>query len=140
MFQYRPKHLNQLHSWYSQKTSKGQMGFLSFEQFEKWYSERDKECFYCGIKEEDCQFIAMTGLLKSKRFPKNGIPGQGTSRCVWLEIDRKNPNEKYSIENCELCCYFCNNDKSDVFDDNQYKEFMQNRAGFLRRLINTHRN
>tara|TARA_B110000459_G_scaffold108652_1_gene120489 strand:- start:102 stop:2258 length:2157 start_codon:yes stop_codon:yes gene_type:complete len=37
--------------------------------------------------------------------------------------------------NCELTCFFLNNDKSDVFDRWKYKKFFQNRAVFLRSLL-----
>lgn len=37
--------------------------------------------------------------------------------------------------NCELTCFFLNNDKSDVFDRWKYKKFFQNRVVFLRSLL-----
>jgi hypothetical protein len=85
------------------------------------------------------QEISMTGILTSKRFPQNGIIGQGTNRAVWLEIDRIAPNGLYSRDNCVLCCYFCNNDKSDVFRGDVYATFFQNRVAYLRQLLNDNR-
>jgi 5-methylcytosine-specific restriction endonuclease McrA len=87
------------------------------------------------LTEVECQKIVKTGLLTSKRFPKDGILGRGQSRGFWLEIDRVNPKENYSVQNCVLSCYFCNNDKSDVFDGENYKDFMKNRVGFLRKIL-----
>lgn len=135
-FIYRAKHLNQLHSWYAQRVTKKNIGFTSFDTFLAWYDNQEKVCHYCKLSEVDCQEISIRGLLKSKRFPKNGIPGQGTSRGVWLEIDRVNPYLAYTEENCVLCCYFCNNDKSDVFHGDQYIEFIRDRKGFLMKLLN----
>lgn len=76
------------------------------------------------------------GLLTSNRFPLEGIISRGVNRGYWLEIDRKNPKALYSSDNCVLSCYFCNNDKSDVFDDAEHKAFKENRLGFLGELLN----
>lgn len=64
------------------------------------------------------------------------ILGRGQSRGMWLEIDRLKPKDNYSLDNCVLCCYFCNNDKSDVFHGDDYREFQGNRVGYLRKLLN----
>jgi hypothetical protein len=39
-----------------------------------------------------------------------------------FEIDRKDPFEVYNEGNCVLSCYYCNNDKSNTFDYEIYKE------------------
>jgi hypothetical protein len=87
------------------------------------------------LNEVESQELSIRGILTSNRFPKNGIIGQGKSRAVWLEVDRINPNGSYSRENSVLCCYFCNNDKSDVFSGEMYSQFFQNRVTFLRQLL-----
>ena len=61
---------------------------------------------------------------------------QGRTRGVWLEIDRKKPKESYSEDNCVLACYFCNNDKSDVFESaEEYIKFKENRLIYLQNII-----
>lgn len=110
-------------------------GFDSFQDFLEWYREQELVCSFCGLTEIESQRIAMTGILTSGRFPQAGIVGRGTNRAAWLEVDRNDPNGLYSRDNCTLSCYFCNNDKSDIFDSHQYQEFFQNRTAFLRRLI-----
>ena len=134
-FEYRPKPTDKLKADFSRRKQNGQNSFTDFEEFENWYKVQPKTCHYCGLREEECQEIVMTGLLTSNRFPQNGKLGRGQSRGVWLEVDRINPKESYSPQNCTLCCYFCNNDKSDVFNGMDYKEFMSNRAAFLRNKI-----
>ncbi|HPT73200.1 MAG TPA: hypothetical protein PLE74_13070, partial [Candidatus Cloacimonadota bacterium] len=37
-----------------------------------------------------------------------------------LEIDRKKPNLEYEEDNCVMCCYWCNNAKTDEFDDVEF--------------------
>lgn len=134
-FTYQPKTMKQLKDWYIGKVRKGISNFKDFEDFYQWYSEQEKKCHYCGLQEEESQKISMLGILKSKRFPQDGIIGKGTARGVWLEIDRQNPMGKYSRNNCVLSCYFCNNDKSDIFDGNAYGEFVRDRYGYLKKLL-----
>tara|TARA_R110000868_G_scaffold308075_2_gene569691 strand:+ start:516 stop:926 length:411 start_codon:yes stop_codon:yes gene_type:complete len=133
-FKYQEKPLTKLKQNYSSR--KKHNGFESFDDFLDWYNTQTKACHYCGVSEHDCQEIVMTGLLTSNRFPQNGVLGRGQSRGVWLEVDRLKPKGKYSRENAVLCCYFCNNDKSDVFDGDDYFQFMQNRHEFLKRILN----
>lgn len=132
---YVPKTQEQLKSWYDGKVKSGVIQFKIFEHFKDWYKSKPKHCHYCGLTEEQCQFIVHSGILKFKRFPLHGEFRRGVNRGYWLEIDRKIPNGEYSAENCELCCYFCNNDKSDIFSDSQYIEFRSDRTLFFKKLI-----
>src|SRR5689334_3588833 len=105
-FKYEPKTKAQLKSWYENKEKNDKSRFKDLDDFLKWYDEQPKKCYYCDLTEEDSQRIVMTGLLKSKRFPRDGKRGQGKFRGSWLEIDRRKPNGKYSRENSVLSCYF----------------------------------
>ena len=115
--------------------------FDSFQSFYNWYKKEYEEgkgcCSYCGISEEVVRELVIQEILKSARFPKNGKPARGRSRGLSLEVDRKKPENGYESGNCALCCYFCNNDKSDVFTDVEYQEFFQNRSEYLRKLYNS---
>ncbi|KAA5542328.1 hypothetical protein [Adhaeribacter rhizoryzae] len=132
---YKPKPEEKLKADFLRRRQKGLSSFVDLEEFKNWYKVKEKVCHYCGLKEEECQKIIMTGILTSNRFPKDGVLGRGRSRGMWLEVDRLLPKENYSLENCVLACYFCNNDKSDVFHGLDYKEFQNNRVGFLRQLL-----
>jgi hypothetical protein len=134
-FKYKPKSRTQLQNDYNRRRRGGNNGFDSFNDFANWYDNKEKKCHYCGVLEIECQEIVMRGLLTSRRFPHNGIITQGRSRGVWLEVDRLNPNGLYSGANCVLACYFCNNDKSDVFNGVTYPQFFQNRVAFLGQLL-----
>ena len=134
-FEYRPKPIESLKSNYSERRRQKLNGFNDFSDFLNWYQSQEKECYYCGLTEQESQEIVTTGLLRSNRFPQNGLNGRGTSRGVWLEIDRLDPKGLYSRQNSVLCCYFCNNDKSDVFYGANYREFFQNRTSYLRKIL-----
>lgn len=134
---YQVKTEQTLKNWYSNKKSsnKEAMGFASPSEFVEWYRKQEKVCHYCGLEEEESQEIVHKGLLTSNRFPLAGRLKQGVNRAYWLEIDRKEPKGKYDENNAVLSCYFCNNDKSDVFSAEQYFQFFQNRRAFLLKLL-----
>lgn len=135
---YKEKPIKKLRDWYNDKVRKDKNGFLDIHDFLEWYKNNIKDscCYYCGLTERECQRIVHLGILQSERFPKYGIFSRGVGRGYWLEIDRKDPdNKKYSKENCVPSCYFCNNDKSDVFTNIEYKLFYQNRREYLVSLI-----
>lgn len=134
-FVYETRTKPQLRNWFNGKKRQEQMGFKTYETFESWYNKQPKHCHYCQIQEVAVQEIVMRGLLTSARFPKMGLKARGRNRGKWLEVDRKNPNGKYKAANCVLACYFCNNDKSDIFNQKQYQDFIQNRLKFLLSLL-----
>jgi hypothetical protein len=136
--EYKGRTEKEMLSWYNNKVKDGVSEFVDEKEFIKWYKENMKdggECYYCGIKEEECQKLIHKGLLTSLRFPIYNNRTQGANRGYYLDIDRKNPTGLYSYKNCVLSCYFCNNDKSDVFNDEEYKKFKENRSGYLRNLL-----
>ncbi len=134
-FKYIPKPTQKLKADYSRRKQSGSNSFKGFEDFEDWYNNQDKKCHFCGLKEEESQEIVCRGLLTSNRFPLGGELARGRSRGMWLEVDRLSPKENYSRKNCVLCCYFCNNDKSDVFYGDEYTKFMNDRVGYLRNIL-----
>jgi len=132
---YQQKTKLQLRNWFSDKVRNNRSGFRDLIDFMDWYKKKDKICFYCGLSEEESQEVVHNGILVSKRFPLAGASKRGVNRGYWLEIDKMDPNGIYSRENCVLACYFCNNDKSDVFNAEQYVLFIKNRPEFLRNLL-----
>ncbi|MBK9637726.1 MAG: hypothetical protein IPO63_07850 [Bacteroidetes bacterium] len=124
-FIYKAKSMDKLKNWFQPRYSKNRTEFLNFDEFYNWYSTLPKVCYYCGLIEAELQELIMTSKLTSKRFPEKGVSKQGKSRGQWLEFDRMHPEGKYSKANCVLSCYFCNNDKSDIFTAEEYKHFFK---------------
>jgi hypothetical protein len=122
-------------------SKKGKSSWEKIDDLKKWYDGETlsgAKCKYCGLTEEEQFKLFNNDNLRSKRlFPSLAKSNRKMGRGKFLEIDRKNPNNDYSSENCNLCCYFCNNDKSDIFTDKQYVEFAapQKRAEWLRKLL-----
>ncbi len=83
----------------------------NFWDYYYWYSKTEKSCHYCGITQEELDELHNIGIV-NKRY----------SRGKTLEIDRKKADEKYSnLENLTLSCYWCNNAKTDTFDEDEFK-------------------
>jgi hypothetical protein len=74
--------------------------------FIKWYIDEKKECCYCKTSSEDLSKFYSFNKSKRKR-------GQS------LEIERVKDTE-YTRDNCKLCCYWCNNAKSDSFSIDEF--------------------
>ena len=69
-------------------------------------------CYYC---EQDSIILALSS--KKRKFPEkpHGKPRR------FLEVDRLNNDNGYEKSNCVLACYPCNNAKSDVFDESEFR-------------------
>jgi 5-methylcytosine-specific restriction endonuclease McrA len=141
---YERKTENQLRNWLSNKKSysnskKNNYPFevlFDVKTFLCWYRKQTMSCHYCGLTEEEQFQIIVSKKITSKRF----FIEEKVKRGRHLEIDRKNPEEPYSEQNCVLSCYFCNNDKSDVFSDSQFFKLngigkLNSRVEFLKSLI-----
>jgi hypothetical protein len=121
--------LGRLTNLYYSFKQRGERQF-SKKEFLNWYTENiNLGCYYCGLEIETQIRIIESGKLSSNRFftykykYKSGLEKNGT-RGKSFEVDRKNPKGPYSSSNCVLSCYFCNNDKSDVFKESQYFNFI----------------
>ena len=87
---------------------------LSYEKFKEFYGDdgNDRICHYCKVTESEIKELHNNGRIITKRIYRRGKSH---------EIDRTNPNGKYESGNIELCCYWCNNAKTDEFDENDFK-------------------
>lgn len=68
-------------------------------------------CYYCGITKDEINALADARRLYKKK-----------DRGWNLEIDRLDSNSEYSPDNCVMCCYWCNNAKTDEFTPTEFKE------------------
>lgn len=103
---------------------------LSWEVFRKKYGEdssKNRCCYYCGIKETDIDQLDLDGKINTKRLYIRGRK---------MEVERRDPLGDYIETNIELCCYWCNNAKSDEFTEDEFgsikeaiKEVWEKRLG-----------
>lgn len=86
--------------------------------------ENTTQCYYCEITTEQIVELGSKGKLRKKNL-------RGWS----LEIDRKNPNLEYFVDNCVMACYWCNNAKTDEFTSEEFREIAKGiRYVWLNRL------
>jgi hypothetical protein len=108
-------------SWYKENDVKDLLvsfekeHFMSIAEFREIYGHDEKEraCVYCGLKESDVHNLLKNKSLFTKRYYSRGHT---------MEVDRRIPNEEYKDGNIVLCCYWCNNAKTDEFT---FEEFME---------------
>ncbi len=123
------KRLKQIFSNMKTRSLKSKMTDSPFDvefemnNFISWYNKTkenlNNKCAYCGSDQNKITQLIEKKTLSSKRFNKRGFN---------LEVDRKDPKKNYSEENCTLICYFCNNDKSDIFLSDDYQKYFINMA------------
>ncbi|PWJ43874.1 hypothetical protein [Sediminitomix flava] len=102
--------------------------FDNYNELLVWYDEQEGCCHYCQISQDELYKIVsirdgnMTLNQKSKR-------SKGT-----LEIEKLDPNEGYTFENSVLACPFCNNAKSNLISEKDWREFF---APKMREYLNS---
>jgi len=79
--------------------------------------QTDCVCFYCGINEQ-----ILSELYNDQKYTCKTKRNRG----AWFELDRKDSRTEknvYAKDNMVLCCYFCNNHKSDVISLEDMRHF-----------------
>lgn len=78
---------------------------ITYEEFAEWYDSQEKACPFCGIKQEH---------LQDDIDPLN-------ARTFRLCVDRVDASLGYESGNLQLCCFRCNNTKSNYFDNSEMR-------------------
>ena len=89
--------------------------FFPLHSFIKFYgpnTHAQRECEYCHITEETISILASSQEIKTKRF---------YSRGATMEVDKRDPQRGYEINNLVMSCYWCNNAKTDEFSDLEFE-------------------
>ncbi len=89
------------------------------KNFIKWYLDHrpndEKKCAYCGVTQKECREYM-------EKVACNG--GNKRNRGNTLELERKNSKKGenlYKEGNCIWICHVCNNAKSDLFTEDEFK-------------------
>ena len=87
---------------------------LSAEEFKQLVDPQAGElaCEYCELTERDFHQLTECGLIRTKRLSTRGNT---------LEFDCRDPEQGYTRDNVALCCYWCNNAKTDEFTSDEFK-------------------
>jgi hypothetical protein len=99
---------------------KKHVGFASHAELADWWIMKIEEqkgcCAYCLTSIGLINKLINAGLLKTRN-------ANGGQRGPCLELERKNASGRYTRENCALICYYCNNDKSYIYSEDEYRKF-----------------
>lgn len=118
--------IRRVRSLYHHKKNLNGFNFQNFNSFFNWYKiqfqQQKGKCYYCKTDEN------VIATLFEKIFQNR----KRTTRGKYLEVERRDSIDNlYNSENCVLACYFCNNDKSDIFDESQYFDYLKDRNTFF---------
>lgn len=85
--------------------------------FLEWYDKHKESCNYCGINQSELHRIVKSrnGKLTLNQKTKRS---KGT-----LEIEKLDPSKGYTFDNSVLCCPFCNNAKSNLISEEDWRKF-----------------
>ncbi len=102
---------------------------IDFWDFNKWYTETKRKCFYCNITEPEIDKLIKKGQIITKRL---------TTRGRSLELERKRANEPYdNLNNLTFSCYWCNNAKSDEFTADEFSNIGKQIGEIWQKRLNT---
>jgi predicted DNA-binding protein YlxM (UPF0122 family) len=95
-----------------------------FRKFYDWYQDQDQKCGYCDVTQTQLYQLfdekrRILPYLDSKR--KNVKANKRSSGT--LEIERVDSSDSYNSENIILACPLCNNAKSNLIDEESWREF-----------------
>lgn len=106
---------------------------MSVNRFKKEFKENKCGegvlCYYCGCSAKDIKSFCAIEYITKKDKKKNAFRYRTKDgaivRGVNLEIERKQPHEDYTDDNCKPACYICNNAKSNfLFEPERFREII----------------
>lgn len=94
--------------------AKEQFQFKDFDEFALWYEAQGEKCHYCGTTQAQLTALFQSGKIESKK----------PSFTATLHIERLDSKKGYTKENCRLACALCNNAKSDMINEANFRHFL----------------
>jgi 5-methylcytosine-specific restriction endonuclease McrA len=124
------KRFNDLYSKYFNPQRRGL--FENPDKLLEWYDKQNGSCNYCEITQSNLYKIVekRDGNLTLNKKTKRS---KGT-----LEIEKLNPGEGYTFENSVLCCPLCNNAKSNLISEEDWRSyFAPAMKNYLKSILHT---
>lgn len=115
---YKIKSINETIYGIKQRVNSKENFIVNEDAIKKLFEKNPESiCQYCGISQELINKINEF-LIKNNKSPYGlTIRARGQK----LEVDQINPKEGYVEGNIALCCYWCNNAKTDTFSLKEFK-------------------
>lgn len=106
-----------------------------FSEFLDWWLNPDfftkdegLKCYYCESTERQWAHIYQNAIEKDSDEYDTGKyhkSEKNSFNSPMLEIDKMNPKHGYNPSNCVFACHFCNNDKSDLIGEKEFKKYFK---------------
>jgi len=104
-------YIQKIRDKYNSILNRSKSDFADFKEFYYWFEQQPKQCYYCGIKQNDLKKLFDDKIIESKKFTST------------LHIERFDNKKSYSKSNCALACAICNNAKSDMITKDDFEKF-----------------
>lgn len=112
-------------------------GFGDFDDFEKWYEKEPKKCCYCGISQDELKKLFKEKGESEDKKRKKPLFSKKRGFSAALQVEKLNPNKPYTPSNCALVCAFCNNAKSDMVSEANFRKYFAKAiSDFLHDILN----
>lgn len=113
-------------------------GFVktTFEEFQTWFkkSKYQSGCKYCGTSS-----FSTLKLYNDANTGERYDWTRGGKRGKRLELDRVDPSKKYDeLENLVWCCYWCNNAKSNFFNEDEFEPIAKEIGKVIKKILERH--
>ncbi|WP_170178620.1 hypothetical protein [Flammeovirga pectinis] len=96
----------------------------------EWFNNQNNSCHYCDITQEEVLKIVD---LRGGNMTLNNLQKRSKGS---LEIEKLDSNKGYTFDNSVLACPFCNNAKSNLISDEDWKlHFSKPMRKYLQSLI-----
>ena len=101
---------------------------LNLDDFHDLVSRATGElaCEYCALTESEFRQLFDHRLIRTKRLSTRGST---------FEFDCREPEHGYTKDNVALCCYWCNNAKTDEFTPAEFKPMATAMAAIWRQRL-----
>mgnify|MGYP006081615487 CR=1 FL=1 len=125
---------------YTKFTGKRKEAFKhDFRKFYDWYEGQDQKCGYCDVTQEQLYTLfnperrILPYLESGREYKKAPKRSSGT-----LEIERLDSSNSYNNENIILACPLCNNAKSNLIDEESWRElFVPAMKQYYKKLLDS---
>lgn len=91
--------------------------FSDYNEIIKWFNAQENKCGYCGITQDELNEIVK---LRGNNFTLNK---KTKRKNATLEIEKLDCKKDYQFENIILACPICNNAKSNLIEEMDWKYF-----------------
>jgi len=122
---------NDYHKKYTLYFNKNRKAFFdNYNECMKWFEKQGCKCGYCGVTQKELDEIVEK---RKENFTLNNKTKRSKGT---LEIEKKDSNIGYEIDNMILACPLCNNAKSNLIDEVSWRNiFVKPMRDYYKKIL-----